>query len=48
MFDLPRVIGVGLLVTYVALRVTHVREITDRREAQAAEARYRYETIGAV
>ena len=48
MFDLPRFVGVSLLLTAVALQAVHVQEIKDGRAAEQAEMAYRAQTIGAL
>ena len=50
MFDLPRAIGVSLILSAVVLQVVHVQEINSKVAAHHAEIEYMYRkrTIGAM
>ena len=43
--DLPRVIGVSLLISVVFLQATHVKQIKQERSMLSEELKYRAHTI---
>ena len=45
MIDLPRVIGVSLILGAVILQVVHVQEINNKIASHGAEVEYRKRTI---